>query len=107
MPERPVEQWQAVRPYRSDVALLDSFAMQREIEAVALRFFADAQPDREIDELEDDGGADAAEQHGHDDALDLDPDLHRIAVDETDRRVAALHGHGREYAGQDRADGAA
>jgi len=42
MPERPVEQWKAVRPYRSDNTLLDSFAMQRQIQAVALDFLGNA-----------------------------------------------------------------
>src|SRR6266508_2287362 len=107
MPERPVEQWKAVRPYRSDVDLLDSFTMQREIEAFALRFFGDAQTDDEVDDLEDDCGSDAAEHHGHYDALDLDPDLARVAVDEADRRIAALDRHGGEHAGQQRTDGAA
>lgn len=40
-PERPVEQWKAVRPYRSD-NLLDSFTMQREIQTVALDFLGHA-----------------------------------------------------------------
>jgi hypothetical protein len=42
MPERPVEQWKAVRPYRSDVDLLDSFTMQREVQPVALDFLGNA-----------------------------------------------------------------
>src|SRR6185503_4725985 len=64
-PERPVEQWKAVRPYRSD-KLLDSFTMQREVQPVALDFLGHAQADRKVDDLEDDRGTDAAEHHGHD-----------------------------------------
>src|SRR5688572_4385673 len=93
-------------PYRSD-KLLDSFAMQREIQSVALDLLGHAQPDSDVDHLEDDRGADAAERHGHEDALDLDPHLRGIAVDQADRSVAALDQHGREHAGQQRADGAA
>src|SRR4029453_5957994 len=88
-PERPVEQWKAVRPYRSD-KLLDSFTMQREVQPVALDFLGHAQADRKVDDLEDDRGADAAEPHRQDDALELDPDLGGVAVDQADRSVAAL-----------------
>ena len=56
-----MEQWKAVRPYRSD-KLLDSFTMQREIQPVALDFLGNAQADRKVDDLEDDRGTDAAER---------------------------------------------
>src|SRR4029450_2515500 len=51
---RPVEQWKAVRPYRSD-KLLDSFTMQREIQPVALDFLGHAQADRKVDDLDEIG----------------------------------------------------
>ena len=78
--------------------------MQREVEAFTFGFFADAQPDHQVDNLEDDQG-DNDVVHEHDrHADDLIEHLVGIAFDQAGR--AAVGGHG-EHAGQDGAGGAA
>src|SRR5580704_15968822 len=78
--------------------LLHRLPVQSEIEAVALDFFADAQPDDEIDDLENDQGHDhVVDEHGAD-ADALVEHLAGIAFDEAGR---AAIGSDREYAGED------
>ena len=78
--------------------------MQSEIETVALDFFADAQADHEIDELENDQGHDhVVDEHG----ADADALVEHLAGIAFDQARGAAVGGDREYAGQDGACGAA
>ena len=63
-------------------------------------------PTIDVDDLEDDEGDDAGPDDRGDGALELDPDLAGIAVDEAGLALAADRGD-REDAGQDGADDAA
>src|SRR5262249_25251649 len=85
-------------------ALLDDFAVQCEVEALALDFVGDAQTDYGVDDLEQDQGDDrVVDEHDHN-ALDLVDHLCGIAFDQAGR--AAVFGD-REDAGQQCADGSA
>src|SRR5580704_3382533 len=84
--------------------LLDRLAVQREIEAVAFDFLADAKSDDEIDKLEDDQRHhDVVDEHDAD-ADELIDDLAAIAFDQSGRAAVLVDG---EDAGQDGAGGAA
>src|SRR3984957_11925296 len=86
------------------LALLHGLAVQREIEAVAFDFFADAQADHQVNDLENDQCHDSVV--GEDDA-DADALIDHLAPVAFDRaRSAAVCVDG-EYAGQDGAGGAA
>jgi hypothetical protein len=56
--------------------------VQREIETVALDVLADAQPDDQIDDLEDDQGHDHVVDKDRADADELIDDLAGIALDQ-------------------------
>src|ERR1700684_1456359 len=62
--------------------LLDGLAVQRQIEALPLDVFADPQPNRHVDEFENDQGYDhVVDEHAHD-ADDLIKELAGIAFDQ-------------------------
>ena len=76
--------------------------MQGQIEALALAVGVDPQTHDQIEKLEEDEGRDARPTDGPQHALDLDPDLRRIAVDQAACSVAA-HRADRKHAGKERA----
>src|SRR5580692_2898240 len=80
--------------------------MQVEIEALALAVDIDPETENRIDKFEQEQRDDGVVDHGAGDAVELDDDLLRIAVDKTALAVAADRGH-RENAGEDGADRAA
>src|SRR5208282_2027985 len=84
--------------------LLNGFAVQRQIEAVALDLFLDAQAHDQIDRLEDDERDDGVIDQDDDDALRLVQHLEPIALDRARGAAVFLDG---EDAGQERADDAA
>src|ERR1700731_349721 len=85
-------------------ASLHGFAMERQIEALLLDFLGHAQPDEDIDDLEDDQRYDAVVNEHRADADRLVHDLHWIALKQT--RVAAVLTNGK-HAGEQRARGSA
>src|SRR6202030_637478 len=77
----------AVRP-----AALAGFAMERQIETLELDVLGHAQPDEDIDDLEDDQRHDAVvDEHGAD-ADGLVHDLHCIAFKQASRAAVLLDG---------------
>src|SRR5271165_217974 len=83
---------------------VNDFAVQREIEAVALDLLRDAQANRDIDDLEDDERDDRVVDNDDGDAQELVHELLDVALQKA-RMSAELVD--REHAGQDGADRAA
>src|SRR5687767_4632203 len=81
--------------------LLNGLAVHRDVEALDLGRFADANYDRELQHHEDDEGGDAAPLNGCEDAVHLDRHLSEVALEETSLAAESLH---REHARQDGAD---
>src|SRR5215217_2938606 len=91
-------------PGKRCLLALHCFAVQREVEALALDLFFDAQSDDDVDHLEDDQADDrAVDEHDHD-ALDLVDELSRVAFEQAGGSAILLD---REHPGQQRADDAA
>src|SRR5262249_19183670 len=89
-----------LRPNR--ISSVNDLAVQREIETLALHLIADAQPDEDVHDLEDDQRHDGVVDEDDDDALDLVDHLHRVAFDQAGRAAVLLD---REHAGEQRAAG--
>src|ERR1051326_197001 len=82
--------------------LLNDLAVDREIEPFPLGVGVDAQPDDEINELQQDQRGDRVIDDGASDAVELNQDLVRIAVDQAAMAFAADRRDG-QNASQDRA----
>src|SRR6187455_769124 len=93
-------------PFGSEAVsrLVGRFAMEGDVEADFFRLRLDAQAKDELDELDDDQGADRGESGHRCDGHQLNPDLADIALDGA--RHAADGGH-RQHAGGDGAKHAA
>src|ERR1700675_660465 len=66
-------------------------AVHREIEALALDLIADAQPDEDVDDLEDDQRRDGIVEEDDDDAFELVENLWRVAFDQPGSAAIGLH----------------
>src|ERR1700755_2966975 len=60
--------------------LVNDFAVQGEVQTVALHLFRDAQPDSDVDNLQDDEGDDRVVDDDRDHPLDLIDELSDIAL---------------------------
>src|SRR5215472_2913302 len=78
--------------------LLHGFAVQCQVETVALGLLLDAQADDDVDHLEDDEAGEHVPRNDDRDALDLVEDLARIALEQAGGAAVLLN---REHAGQD------
>src|SRR6516162_7408590 len=76
---------------------MNGLAVQREIETLALHLVAHAQPDEDVDDLEDDQRHDGVVDEDDDDAFDLVDHLHGVAFDQARRAAVLLD---REHAGE-------
>src|SRR5207244_10817179 len=59
----------------------DPFAVQAEVETFPLRFFGDAQSDRDVNDLEENVAADAADKQGSQHTVDLE---RQVGIDGAD-----------------------
>src|SRR5215475_9368012 len=89
-----------MRPSLCRQSSLHNFAMERQIETIALDVLGYAQPDEDIDDLEDNQRHDAVvNEHGAD-TDGLVHDLHCIALKQASRAAVLLDS---KHAGQQRA----
>src|SRR5215470_9459693 len=86
-----------LRPNR--ISSVHRLPVQREIETLALHLVAHAQPDDDVDDLEDDQRHDGVVEEDDDDAFDLVDHLHGVAFDQA-RRAAVLLERGSGIAGR-------
>src|SRR5262245_13499077 len=84
-----------LRPNR--IRSVHGLAVQREIETFALHLVGDAQPDEDVDDLEDDQRDDGVVDEDDDDTVDLVEELYRIAFEQAGGAAIGLD---REHAGE-------
>src|SRR5580700_7540910 len=85
-------------------ALVNDFAVKGEIEAVAFHLFGDAQPDSDIDNLQDDEGNDRVVNDDRAHPLELVDELSDVAFQQTGVAAVLVD---RKHARQQRPDNAA
>src|SRR4029079_13578714 len=91
-----------LRPNR--IPLVYGLAVEREIETLALDLVGDAQPDEDVDDLENDQRHDGVVAEHDEDAVELVEHLHRIAIEQAGLAAICLD---RKHAGEQRAHDAA
>src|ERR1700744_3282345 len=84
--------------------LVNDFAVEGEIETIALHLFGDAQPDSDVDNLQDDEGHDRVVDDDRNHALDLIDELPDIALEQAGVAAELVD---RKHAGQQRPDDSA